>query len=139
MAAGARRRQLPAWMGAAGDERAAAAPAPKAVRRRAAAGRRPAALYCMNEAELVEVALAVLAEVSRDLRGWGRGPGRTRARPGGRAPEDGQGALLPAAPCRPRSRRVGGRCRVPHGSPGPLLSQPAGLARRGSGHGGLPS
>ncbi|XP_014104312.1 PREDICTED: modulator of retrovirus infection homolog [Pseudopodoces humilis] len=62
MAAGERRRQLPAWMGAAGDERAAAAPAPKAVRRRAAAGRRPAALYCMNEAELVEVALAVLAE-----------------------------------------------------------------------------
>ncbi|XP_066039577.1 cell cycle regulator of non-homologous end joining [Chamaea fasciata] len=62
MAAGARRRQLPAWMGAAGDERAAAAPSPRAGRRRAAAGRRPAALYCMNEAELVEVALAVLAE-----------------------------------------------------------------------------
>nr|XP_021408487.2 cell cycle regulator of non-homologous end joining [Lonchura striata domestica] len=61
MAAGARRRQLPAWMGAAGDERAAAAPAPRARRRRAA-GRRPAALYCMNEAELVEVALAILAE-----------------------------------------------------------------------------
>ncbi|XP_058661080.1 cell cycle regulator of non-homologous end joining [Ammospiza nelsoni] len=63
MAAGARRRQLPAWMGAAGDERAAAAaPSPSAGRRRAAAGRRPAALYCMNEAELLEVALAVLAE-----------------------------------------------------------------------------
>ncbi|XP_054134286.1 cell cycle regulator of non-homologous end joining [Melozone crissalis] len=61
MAAGARRRQLPAWMGAAGDGRAAAAPAPSAGRRRAA-GRRPAALYCMNEAELLEVALAVLAE-----------------------------------------------------------------------------
>ncbi|KAM4901955.1 cell cycle regulator of non-homologous end joining [Sylvia borin] len=62
MAAGARRRQLPAWMGAAGDGRAAAAPSARAGRRRAAAGRRPAALYCMNEAELVEVALAVLAE-----------------------------------------------------------------------------
>ncbi|XP_005480852.1 cell cycle regulator of non-homologous end joining [Zonotrichia albicollis] len=62
MAAGARRRQLPAWMGAAGDGRAAAAPAPSTGRRRAAAGRRPAALYCMNEAELLEVALAVLAE-----------------------------------------------------------------------------
>ncbi|KAM7022297.1 cell cycle regulator of non-homologous end joining [Passerculus sandwichensis] len=62
MAAGARRRQLPAWMGAAGDGRAAAAPSPSAGRRRGAAGRRPAALYCMNEAELLEVALAVLAE-----------------------------------------------------------------------------
>ncbi|XP_039919107.1 cell cycle regulator of non-homologous end joining isoform X2 [Hirundo rustica] len=62
MAAGARRRQLPAWMGAAGAERAAAAPSPGAGRRRAAARRRPAALHCMNEAELVEVALAVLAE-----------------------------------------------------------------------------
>lgn len=37
----------------------------------------------MNEAELVDVALAVLAEVSPDARGWGRRPGRTRARPGG--------------------------------------------------------
>ncbi|XP_064511368.1 cell cycle regulator of non-homologous end joining [Pseudopipra pipra] len=63
MAAGARRRQLPAWMGAAGAERAAAAsPSPRAGRRRAAAARRAAAVYCMNEAELVEVALAVLAE-----------------------------------------------------------------------------
>ncbi|XP_064275976.1 cell cycle regulator of non-homologous end joining [Passer domesticus] len=62
MAAGERRRQLPAWMGAAGPGRAAAAPSPRPGRRRAAAGRRPAALYCMNEAELVEVALAVLAE-----------------------------------------------------------------------------
>ncbi|KAL9853388.1 cell cycle regulator of non-homologous end joining [Geothlypis trichas] len=62
MAAGTRRRRLPAWMGAAEDGRAAAAPAPSAVRRRAVAGRRPAALYCMNEAELLEVALAVLAE-----------------------------------------------------------------------------
>ncbi|XP_051640275.1 cell cycle regulator of non-homologous end joining [Manacus candei] len=63
MAAGARRRQLPAWMGAAGAERAAAAsPSPRAGRRRAAAAPRAAAVYCMNEAELVEVALAVLAE-----------------------------------------------------------------------------
>ncbi|XP_072722933.1 cell cycle regulator of non-homologous end joining isoform X3 [Ciconia boyciana] len=62
MAAGARRRLLPAWMGAAGDERAAAAP--KAGRRQAKAGPRSAAVvYCMNEAELVDVALAVLAEL----------------------------------------------------------------------------
>ncbi|XP_075284851.1 cell cycle regulator of non-homologous end joining [Opisthocomus hoazin] len=65
MAAGARRRQLPAWMGAAGDARAAAAP-PEAGRgrrrRRAAAGPRAAAVHCMNEAELVDAALAVLAE-----------------------------------------------------------------------------
>ncbi|XP_075583885.1 cell cycle regulator of non-homologous end joining [Pelecanus crispus] len=67
MAAGGRRRRLlPAWMGAAGDDRAAAAAAApsKAGRRRAAAGRRAAAavVYCMNEAELVDAALAVLAE-----------------------------------------------------------------------------
>ncbi|XP_065514411.1 cell cycle regulator of non-homologous end joining-like [Caloenas nicobarica] len=64
MAAGGRRRLLPAWMGAAGDERAAAPPA-KAVRRRRQAVARPRAaevVYCMNEAELVDVALAVLAE-----------------------------------------------------------------------------
>ncbi|OPJ69068.1 modulator of retrovirus infection-like protein [Patagioenas fasciata monilis] len=52
-------------MGAAGDERAAAPP-PKAVRRRRLAVARPRAaeevVYCMNEAELVDVALAVLAE-----------------------------------------------------------------------------
>ncbi|XP_072722916.1 cell cycle regulator of non-homologous end joining isoform X1 [Ciconia boyciana] len=101
MAAGARRRLLPAWMGAAGDERAAAAP--KAGRRQAKAGPRSAAVvYCMNEAELVDVALAVLAEVSPDPRAWGRGPGRTSA--AGRAPGRGQGALPPsgslAAPLR---------------------------------------
>ncbi|XP_075008464.1 cell cycle regulator of non-homologous end joining isoform X1 [Calonectris borealis] len=64
MAAGARRRLLPAWMGAVGDERAAAAPPRKAGRRQAAAGPRAAAavVYCMDEAELVDVALAVLAE-----------------------------------------------------------------------------
>ncbi|KAK2535007.1 hypothetical protein Q9233_003919 [Columba guinea] len=61
MAADGRRRQrlLPAWMGAA-------APPPKAVRRRRLAVARPRAaeevVYCMNEAELVDVALAVLAE-----------------------------------------------------------------------------
>lgn len=72
MAAGAgRRRQLPAWMGAAGgEERGAAAGAPPRAGRRQ--GRRPraaaepgaAAVFCMNEAELVDVALGVLAEVS---------------------------------------------------------------------------
>ncbi|XP_042648635.1 cell cycle regulator of non-homologous end joining-like isoform X3 [Tyto alba] len=64
MAAGERRRRLlPGWMGAAGAERAVVAP-PKAGRRRAAAGPRAAeaVVYCMNEAELVDVALAVLAE-----------------------------------------------------------------------------
>ncbi|XP_074758746.1 cell cycle regulator of non-homologous end joining isoform X2 [Athene noctua] len=70
MAAGARRRLLPAWMGAAGDERAAAVP-PKAARRRAAARPRAAAAvqHCMNEAELVDVALAVLAENLRCKKG----------------------------------------------------------------------
>ncbi|KAM3673217.1 cell cycle regulator of non-homologous end joining [Ammospiza maritima maritima] len=70
MAAGARRRQLPAWMGAAGDGRAAAAAGAAGGRASPAlpalsvpcALPRPAALYCMNEAELLEVALAVLAE-----------------------------------------------------------------------------
>ncbi|XP_068258010.1 cell cycle regulator of non-homologous end joining isoform X2 [Nyctibius grandis] len=65
MAAGSRRRRLlPAWMGAAGDERAAAAaPLPRTGRRQAAvAPRAAAAVYCMNEAELVDVALEVLAE-----------------------------------------------------------------------------
>ncbi|XP_069629574.1 cell cycle regulator of non-homologous end joining [Haliaeetus albicilla] len=64
MAAGCRRRVLPAWMEAAGDERVVAAGTPPAEggqRRRQAAGPR-AAVYCMNEAELVDVALAVLAE-----------------------------------------------------------------------------
>ncbi|XP_068258009.1 cell cycle regulator of non-homologous end joining isoform X1 [Nyctibius grandis] len=91
MAAGSRRRRLlPAWMGAAGDERAAAAaPLPRTGRRQAAvAPRAAAAVYCMNEAELVDVALEVLAEVRLEPREWGRSPGRTRARPGGReAPE----------------------------------------------------
>ncbi|XP_029859081.1 WD repeat-containing protein 91-like [Aquila chrysaetos chrysaetos] len=65
MAAGGRRRVLPAWMEAAGDERVVAAGTPPAEggqrRQRQAAGPR-AAVYCMNEAELVDVALAVLAE-----------------------------------------------------------------------------
>ncbi|KAM6425052.1 cell cycle regulator of non-homologous end joining [Rhynochetos jubatus] len=64
MVAGARRRLLPGWMGAAGSERAAAVPPAQARRRRRrrqAAGSR-AAVYCMNEAELLDVALAVLAE-----------------------------------------------------------------------------
>ncbi|KAM6291344.1 cell cycle regulator of non-homologous end joining [Porphyrio hochstetteri] len=63
MAAGSRRRLLPAWMGAAGDEREAAAP--RQAGRRAAGGRRAAAVYCMTEAELVDVALAVLAECEK--------------------------------------------------------------------------
>uniref|UniRef100_A0A8B9R0L5 Modulator of retrovirus infection-like protein n=1 Tax=Anas platyrhynchos TaxID=8839 RepID=A0A8B9R0L5_ANAPL len=72
MAAGAgRRRLLPAWMGAAGGEEkgAAAGPPPRAGRRRgrwprAAAEPGEAAVFCMNEAELVDVALGVLAEGS---------------------------------------------------------------------------
>ncbi|KAM6097557.1 cell cycle regulator of non-homologous end joining [Chlamydotis macqueenii] len=62
MAAGARRRLLPAWMGAAGDERAAAPKAGGRGRRAVAGPRAAAVLYCMNEAELLDVALAVLAE-----------------------------------------------------------------------------
>ncbi|XP_049648466.1 cell cycle regulator of non-homologous end joining [Accipiter gentilis] len=88
MAAGGRRRVLPAWMEAAGDERVVAAGTPPA-RAGSGGGRRlpgsaagaggrarpgpvrprrlpravgGAAVYCMNEAELVDVALAVLAE-----------------------------------------------------------------------------
>ncbi|XP_030325172.1 cell cycle regulator of non-homologous end joining [Calypte anna] len=59
-----RRRLLPAWMEATGDERAGGTTAPPRSRRRRQAAARPraAAVYCMNEAELVDVALAVLAE-----------------------------------------------------------------------------
>uniref|UniRef100_A0A663EYJ3 Cell cycle regulator of NHEJ n=1 Tax=Aquila chrysaetos chrysaetos TaxID=223781 RepID=A0A663EYJ3_AQUCH len=65
MAAGGRRRVLPAWMEAAGDDAAGAGgwarPGPvRPERLPRAVGR--AAVYCMNEAELVDVALAVLAE-----------------------------------------------------------------------------
>ncbi|XP_064011100.1 cell cycle regulator of non-homologous end joining [Pogoniulus pusillus] len=65
MAADARRRLLPAWMGATREERATAAPAKaEQCRLREAAGRRAATalVYCMNEAELLDVALSVLAE-----------------------------------------------------------------------------
>ncbi|XP_033919000.1 cell cycle regulator of non-homologous end joining [Melopsittacus undulatus] len=58
-----RRRLLPAWMRTAGDDGpAAVAPVPATRRRKAAARPRVAAVHCMNEAELVNVALAVLAE-----------------------------------------------------------------------------
>ncbi|XP_053834169.1 cell cycle regulator of non-homologous end joining [Vidua macroura] len=112
MAAGARQRQLPAWMGAAGDERAAAAPSPRAGRRRrAAAGRRPAALYCMNEAELVEVALAVLAENLQCEEGEENArstseeeqelPPSPNEVPGSAANRDGGSDRGPALPCPP--------------------------------------
>ncbi|XP_072722949.1 cell cycle regulator of non-homologous end joining isoform X5 [Ciconia boyciana] len=107
MAAGARRRLLPAWMGAAGDERAAAAP--KAGRRQAKAGPRSAAVvYCMNEAELVDVALAVLAECEE-----GEEKARSRseeeqelqatpnAAPGSTASTGGSGDRSPALPSPP--------------------------------------
>uniref|UniRef100_A0A8V5FG12 Uncharacterized protein n=1 Tax=Melopsittacus undulatus TaxID=13146 RepID=A0A8V5FG12_MELUD len=77
-----RRRLLPAWMRTAGDDGpAAVAPVPATRRRKAAARPRVAAVHCMNEAELVNVALAVLAEVSPDPdlepRPWPwRGTGR---------------------------------------------------------------
>ncbi|XP_042672213.1 cell cycle regulator of non-homologous end joining [Centrocercus urophasianus] len=65
MAAARRRRLLPAWMEAAGEgERRAGGPGRVGRRRRqkAAAEPRAATVYCMNEAELVDVALGVLAE-----------------------------------------------------------------------------
>ncbi|XP_048795430.1 cell cycle regulator of non-homologous end joining [Lagopus muta] len=65
MAAARRRRLLPAWMGAAGEgERRAGGPGRVGRRRRqkVAAEPRAATVYCMNEAELVDVALGVLAE-----------------------------------------------------------------------------
>ncbi|KAM6137017.1 cell cycle regulator of non-homologous end joining [Pterocles gutturalis] len=85
MAAGARRRRrlLPTWMGAAGDERAAAAP-PRVGRRRgpAVTGPRAAAVYCMNEAELVDVSLSVLAKnQQREAR-------EEKARPGSEEEEE---------------------------------------------------
>uniref|UniRef100_A0A8C2T9M0 Cell cycle regulator of NHEJ n=1 Tax=Coturnix japonica TaxID=93934 RepID=A0A8C2T9M0_COTJA len=80
MAATTRRRELPAWMGTAGEgERPKGVP--DRVRRRRQKGARAggagalpaisclfampraATVYCMNEAELVDVALSVLAEV----------------------------------------------------------------------------
>lgn len=67
---GERRRR--AKLGAARPERLS-----RAVRRAA-----EEVVYCMNEAELVDVALAVLAEVSPDPRGWGRGPRPSRGLPG---------------------------------------------------------
>ncbi|XP_067997857.1 cell cycle regulator of non-homologous end joining [Melanerpes formicivorus] len=69
VAAGVRRRLLPAWMGAAGEQRATVASRKSGrwrqrQRQREAAGPRAATavVYCMNEAELLDVALSVLAE-----------------------------------------------------------------------------
>ncbi|KAM9030207.1 cell cycle regulator of non-homologous end joining [Ara ararauna] len=71
-----RRRLLPAWMGTAGDDGPAVAPVPAAGRRKAAARPRAAAVHCMNEAELVNAALAVLAEkLQREeeaVKAWSR-------------------------------------------------------------------
>ncbi|XP_061870788.1 cell cycle regulator of non-homologous end joining [Colius striatus] len=64
MAASPRRRRLPAWMGGAAAERAAAEP-PAAGRRAAGRPRATAVRYCMSEAELVDVAVAVLSEKLR--------------------------------------------------------------------------
>lgn len=101
---------------------------------------RPAALYCMNEAELLEVALAVLAEVSRDLWGWGRQGSGGRV---GSAAARGSLAAL--------SGRAGGRCQCRMALPASLLcpSGPAAFAKQNRGpgawrgvahgHGGLPS
>uniref|UniRef100_A0A8B9M9D3 Uncharacterized protein n=1 Tax=Accipiter nisus TaxID=211598 RepID=A0A8B9M9D3_9AVES len=65
------RRVLPAWMEAAGDDAAGAGgrarPGPVRPRRLPRAGG-GAAVYCMDEAELVDVALAVLAERGRRRR-----------------------------------------------------------------------
>ncbi|XP_052630313.1 cell cycle regulator of non-homologous end joining-like [Harpia harpyja] len=86
MAAGGRRRVLPAWLEAAGDERVVAAGTPPAKggqrRRRQAAAGGGAAVYCMTEAELVDVALAVLAE---NLQ---REEGEEKARSGSREEQE---------------------------------------------------
>uniref|UniRef100_A0A669PTA9 Cell cycle regulator of NHEJ n=1 Tax=Phasianus colchicus TaxID=9054 RepID=A0A669PTA9_PHACC len=85
MAAARRRRLLPAWMGAAGEGERRAGICPVAVPR-------AATVYCMNEAELVDVALGVLAEVSPRLpftpsaAAWPRpGPAGEKARSGSTA------------------------------------------------------
>ncbi|KAM6320899.1 cell cycle regulator of non-homologous end joining [Aegotheles albertisi] len=116
MAAVTRRRRLPAWMGAAGDERMAAAPLRAGRRRRqrqAAAGLRAVAVvYCMNEAELVDAALAVLAENLQCEEG------AEKARPGSREEQE----LQPTPPAAPGSTASTGR-----GSDcGPALPSPPG-------------
>lgn len=85
----------------------------------------------MNEAELVDVALAILAEVSPNPRGWGGGAGRTR--PGGAAER------RPGVPvfCSP-SRRLPGPAQLPlvSGRPaGRCGTKPACTADLGTGEG----
>lgn len=76
-------------------------------------------VYCMNEAELVDVALAVLAEVSPDPRGWGRGPGPSRGLPRpAQLPSSPGRALLPSGLATGCPAGMGG---LPLGTPAPSL------------------
>ncbi|XP_031456235.1 cell cycle regulator of non-homologous end joining [Phasianus colchicus] len=123
MAAARRRRLLPAWMGAAGEgERRAGMPGRVGRRRRqkAAAEPRAATVYCMNEAELVDVALGVLAESLQ------REGAEEKARSGSKEEQDLQQVEqeLQAAP----SRAPGGTACMEEGSdhsPGPPSSSGA--------------
>ncbi|KAM4672216.1 cell cycle regulator of non-homologous end joining isoform 2-T2 [Amazona ochrocephala] len=105
-----RRRLLPAWMGTAGDDGPAVAPVPAAGRRKVAARPRAAAVHCMNEAELVNAALAVLAELQHEeeeMKAWSRSEEEQELQPTlGEAPENiastGEGSdrslALPSSP-----------------------------------------
>ncbi|XP_030334488.1 cell cycle regulator of non-homologous end joining isoform X2 [Strigops habroptila] len=106
-----RRRLLPAWMGTADGDGPAVAPAPAAGRRQAAARPSAAVVRCMNEAELVDTALAVLAEkLQREEGGekaWSRReeeqelpltPGEAPGSTASTGVGSDRGAALPATP-----------------------------------------
>lgn len=61
----AKKRTLPPWMTTRGSEPAAVTNL-KAKRRKKTALERPETVYCMNEAELVDMALCILAEDCTD-------------------------------------------------------------------------
>uniref|UniRef100_A0A803V7G7 Cell cycle regulator of NHEJ n=1 Tax=Ficedula albicollis TaxID=59894 RepID=A0A803V7G7_FICAL len=71
--------------------------------------RRPAALYCMNEAELVEVALAVLAEARSRSEEEQELPPTPKEAPGSTAGSDGGGGRGPALPSPPGAGAVAER------------------------------
>ncbi|XP_065527916.1 cell cycle regulator of non-homologous end joining [Lathamus discolor] len=106
-----RRRLLPAWMGTAGDGGPVVAPGPAAGRRKAAARPRAAAVHCMNEAELVNAALAVLAEKlqreEEEEKAWSRSEEERELRaasgeaPGNTASTGGGSERSPALPSPP--------------------------------------
>ncbi|XP_051704932.2 cell cycle regulator of non-homologous end joining isoform X1 [Oryctolagus cuniculus] len=84
LASGTKKRVLPSWMTAqAVEKRKAPVHTPKRRRMAAVAMARPTrrTVYCMNETELVDVALGILIEVSRytDAGKHRTPPGVTRA------------------------------------------------------------